>query len=152
MNLIGFRSDSRAVSPVVGAPLMVGVTVVLASIVGTSLLGMGAGVDDVKEPVLASAHVEYADSDDRVTVTWNANQYAEKLEVTVTVNDHASETVYLKRVGDTMRLDGDGLTMTGSRTAHDESFRVSNHDEVSVTVVAIEGGQRTVVAEHIQHV
>lgn len=131
-----------------GTPLMVAVTVVLASVVGTSLFGMGTAVSDVKEPVFAGANVKYSDSDDRVTVSWATNQYADKLEVTLVVNDRHSATVILRRVGDAMTLDRDGISVSGSRTFHDPDPTVSNADEVSVTVVAIEGGQRTVVAQH----
>ena len=148
MNLKGFLDDDAAVSPVVGVPLMVAVTVVLASVVGTSVMGMGSVVDETKEPVFAGVHVDYSDSDDRVEVTWYTNGHAERLEVQVTVNGGANETVRLGRVGDSVRIDREGVTVTGSATARDSTPCLSNGDRVTVTVVAIDGGQRTVVAHH----
>lgn len=148
MNLERFRDDDDAVSPVVGAPLMVAVTVVLASAVGTSVFGMASVVDDSKEPVFAGVAVDYEDSNDRVSVTWYANGHAEKLEVLLTVNGHASETVRLFQVGDSVRIDRHGITISGSVTGRDTTPHLSNGDEVTVTVVAIDGGQRTTVAHH----
>ena len=148
MNLERFLNDDAAVSPVVGAPLMVAVTVVLASAVGTSLFGMASVVDDSKEPVFAGVKVDYDDSDDRVAVVWVTNGHAEKLEVQFSVNGHATETVHLFRVGDSVRIDRHGITIAGSVNGRDTTPRLSNGDEVTVTVVAIDGGQRTVVAHH----
>lgn len=148
MDLKDYLDDDAAVSPVVGAPLMVAVTVVLASVVGTSVMGMGSVVDESKEPVLAGVHVDYSDANDRVEVTWYTNGRAERLEVQVTVNGDANETIGLNRVGDSVRIDREGVTVTGSATGRDSTPCLANGDRVTVTVVAIAGGQRTTVAHH----
>ena len=39
-----FKSDDRAVSPVIGVILMVAITVILAAVIGTFVLGLGEGI------------------------------------------------------------------------------------------------------------
>ena len=54
-------SSERAVSPVVGATLLVGITVILASVVGTVILGVGVGPAETPEVTLS---FEVTDSDE----------------------------------------------------------------------------------------
>ena len=44
-NLFGETDDSRAVSPVIGVILMVAITVILAAVIGTFVLGLGDSVE-----------------------------------------------------------------------------------------------------------
>lgn len=46
-------SDERAVSPVVGATLLIGITVILASVVGSVVLGVGVGPAETPEATLS---------------------------------------------------------------------------------------------------
>lgn len=68
MQLKAFLTDDRAVPPVVGVILMVAVTVILASIVGTFVLGVGSG-----QQTTPSASFDY-DFDggptDQLTITY----------------------------------------------------------------------------------
>jgi flagellin-like protein len=41
-----FNSDDRAVSPVIGVILMVAITVILAAVIGTFVLGLGDSLGD----------------------------------------------------------------------------------------------------------
>ena len=52
------RTDERAVSPVVGAALLIGITVILASVIGTVVLGVGVGPADAPQVTLSFAVVE----------------------------------------------------------------------------------------------
>lgn len=54
-------SSERAVSPVVGATLLIGITVILASVVGVVLFGVGVGPADTPEVTLS---FEVTDSDE----------------------------------------------------------------------------------------
>lgn len=47
------RSDDRAVSPVVGTALLIGITVILASVIGTVVLGVGIGPPDTPQVTLS---------------------------------------------------------------------------------------------------
>jgi len=46
MQLKRFVTDDNAVSPVIGVILMVAITVILASVIGTFVLGLGGGLDN----------------------------------------------------------------------------------------------------------
>lgn len=52
------RADERAVSPVVGATLLIGITVILAAVVGTVVLGVGVGAADAPEVTLSFKTVD----------------------------------------------------------------------------------------------
>lgn len=54
-------SGERAVSPVVGATLLIGITVILASVIGTVVLGTGVGPAETPEVTLS---FEVTDSDE----------------------------------------------------------------------------------------
>lgn len=145
MVLSNLLADEGGASHPLGAALMVGVTVVLATTLGASLTGV-ASHTGVKEPVQAAATVEASDSADRVTVTWIANSWAEKLKVTVHANGHQS-TATLASVGDVVVVDDDGLRQMGSHSVAKSHPTLSNGDVVTVTVTAVGGGQRTVVTQ-----
>ncbi|WP_083866582.1 type IV pilin [Natronococcus occultus] len=57
--------DERAVSPVIGVILMVAITVILAAVIGTFVLGLG---DDVTESTAPTADFDF-DYEDELTVT-----------------------------------------------------------------------------------
>lgn len=61
MNSIRVVSGERAVSPVVGATLLIGITVILASVIGTVVLGVGVGPVEMPEVTLS---FEVTDSDE----------------------------------------------------------------------------------------
>jgi flagellin-like protein len=93
--------DSRAVSPVIGVILMVAITVILAAVIGTFVLGLG---DSVQQN--AQAGVSFSqdtssttDSDDfAVTITVNSVQRADSIEYRVFEadggGDNAPQTTY----------------------------------------------------------
>ena len=53
MNQIDVESDERAVSPVVGVALLIGITVILASVIGTVVLGFGIGPAETPQATLS---------------------------------------------------------------------------------------------------
>ena len=48
-NLFGKTGDGRAVSPVIGVILMVAITVILAAVIGTFVLGLGDSVESAPQ-------------------------------------------------------------------------------------------------------
>ena len=54
-------SDERAVSPVVGAALLIGITVILASVIGTVVLGVGVGPAETPQVTLSFEVTEGGD-------------------------------------------------------------------------------------------
>ena len=65
-NLLDTPDDERAVSPVIGVILMVAITVILAAVIGTFVLGLGENVESAPQ---ASFDFSYDDSTSPGTVT-----------------------------------------------------------------------------------
>jgi flagellin-like protein len=87
MQLKQFLDDDRAVSPVIGVILMVAITVILAAVIGTFVLGLGDQVSQTTPS--ASFQFDY-DADDTVgdnlTITHNGGDTLTASEVNVTVS------------------------------------------------------------------
>jgi flagellin-like protein len=84
--LLSDSDDSRAVSPVIGVILMVAITVILAAVIGTFVLGLG---DSVESAPQASFNFDYDDTGtEEVTIRHRGgdNIDASKLEVRVNGN------------------------------------------------------------------
>ena len=67
MMLQNWNDDNRAVSPVIGVILMVAITVILAAVIGTFVLGLGDQLQDTTPR--ASFGFETADEKQRVSIT-----------------------------------------------------------------------------------
>ena len=70
MNLkSAFRNDDRAVSPVIGVILMVAITVILAAVIGTFVLGLGDSLGDNQPSAQLSVSVD--ETGENVTIEHN---------------------------------------------------------------------------------
>ena len=78
-----FNSDDRAVSPVIGVILMVAITVILAAVIGTFVLGLGDSLGD-NQPT-AQLDVSFDTDNDNVTIEHNGGDRidSDSLEVIV---------------------------------------------------------------------
>ena len=65
MKLKNLFTNDRAVSPVIGVILMVAITVILAAVIGTFVIGLG---DDIGQTA-PSASIDASDNGDNVTFT-----------------------------------------------------------------------------------
>jgi flagellin-like protein len=140
-----FDADDRAVSPVIGVILMVAITVVLAAVIGTMVLGMG---DSVQSNIQAGAQVEFNDGDPgSVSVTWNNNQNADHIEVAMYNSDNGN-ALTLNGSTDPVQLDNVGSTVNYNES-NDFNSPLSNNNEVKVVVTAVgeDGEKRTVISE-----
>ncbi|MGB9964762.1 type IV pilin [Halobacterium hubeiense] len=120
--------DERGVSPVIGVILMVAITVILAAVIASFVLGFG---DQVSENVQAGADISQT-NDGNASVTWISEGNAEELNVTASSADATIEggDGNLTSVGDSVRI-----------TATSET-------DTTITVTAIgSGGSRTVVTQ-----
>ena len=133
--------DDRAVSPVIGVILMVAITVILAAVIGTFVLGLGDSVQtNVQAGASVSANPVDGSDDGTVTVTFNSNQNAAELQVQAT---DAS--------GNSLDADGPGSTSTilkevGESVTFTEGSNAEN--EVRVIVTAVGNDEtRTVIVE-----
>ena len=106
------KDDDRAVSPVIGVILMVAITVILAAVIGTFVLGLG---EDIQSEANAGVTFDVTSSD--ATVTWVSQGNADEVRIQV---DSA---------GGTWTTDGSDTTLTSVGDSSTESqagtYRVS---------------------------
>jgi flagellin-like protein len=86
-----FKKDNRAVSPVIGVILMVAITVILAAVIGTFVLGLG---DSVSQNAQAGVSADYDGTDNSATITYTTTQQSgTTLSVSVSeVTDNGDDT------------------------------------------------------------
>ncbi|MCD2204898.1 type IV pilin [Halobacterium sp. KA-6] len=135
--LLNSRSvDERGVSPVIGVILMVAITVILAAVIASFVLGFG---DNISQNVNAGADIEATEGTGtdtgEISVTWISEGTAEELSVSVSgsgaSNIDGSTSRTLSNVGDTVTFEESSSGAT----------------EVRVTVTAEgSGGQQTVIS------
>jgi len=96
---VSTQDDDDAVSPVIGVILMVAITVILAAVIGTFVLGLG---DQVEQEAQAGVNID----DD-------PNQFGGQIQVSLTTLGNADyvllrgdvdETYYLEDVGESLNL------------------------------------------------
>ncbi|WP_436934618.1 type IV pilin [Halovenus marina] len=104
-NLFGNESeDGRAVSPVIGVILMVAITVILAAVIATFVLGLGESVSDSAPQ--ASFDFDYDGSD--VTVTHQSGAVLDSDRITVNVDGSAASSQFNTEISS-----GTSITVTG---------------------------------------
>ena len=81
MNIKQLLAEKRAVSPVIGVILMVAITVILAAVIGTFVLGLGESVQSTPQAKFA---FDYQNSNLTVTHEGGDAISAEELSVTAT--------------------------------------------------------------------
>ena len=131
-NLIG---DDRAVSPVIGVILMVAITVILAAVIASFVLGFGNSMSGN-----ANAGVDIAAEDGEATVTWISEGNADHVNVTINGN-----TEQLSGVSDVITIQsGD----TGTNDALGNSkLNVTGGSSYDVVVTAVNGDTKTVIQQ-----
>lgn len=131
------RDEERGVSPVIGVILMVAITVILAAVIASFVLGFG---DSVGQNVQAGADIAETD-DGNATVTWISEGNADYLNVTADGNwansSNAEADQSLSSVGQSLEIptDTDDLDATTNGTV-----------DIIVTAVG-SGGSETVVSQ-----
>ena len=119
-----FNSDDRAVSPVIGVILMVAITVILAAVIGTFVLGLGDSLGDSQPTAQLDTSVDY--SGNNITIEHNGGDSIDTDELTVIVSSggtqYQSASAYSSRlsVGDQFVANINNGT-TGSDTISSES-------------------------------
>ena len=121
-----FNSDDRAVSPVIGVILMVAITVILAAVIGTFVLGLGDSLGDSQPTAQIDADISVVNnSTASLSIEHNGGDSIDTDALRVIVTDSADTTadnssVFPSRfsVGDTSSAD---ITTTGTG---DEEVRI----------------------------
>ncbi|MDR5673650.1 type IV pilin N-terminal domain-containing protein [Halalkaliarchaeum sp. AArc-GB] len=106
MQLNAFFEDREAVSPVIGVILMVAITVILAAVIGTFVLGLGDQVGDAAP----NANWDTEAADDEVTFTHNGGDSVDPATLNVTGvpegQDNLDEFDEPLTAGDTIEVTG----------------------------------------------
>ena len=139
--------DARGSSPTVGAVLLAGITVLMATTAGSQMISLA----ESPSPAFATANAEFDTTNDRVKVTWIANGDADYLEVQIFVGDQ-SRTIKLKSVGDMVIADSAGVTISNGAVGEWGTPTVNDGDEVTVIVRAIKGSEGTTIIERTDRV
>jgi len=98
--------EDRAVSPVIGVILMVAITVILAAVIGTFVLGLG---DSVDSGVNAGASVEQDASNNEIRITLTSAGNADGIAIQGDI-DLDTSPLYTESVGGTITIDSDALS------------------------------------------
>ncbi|MDL0137497.1 type IV pilin [Halobacterium salinarum] len=128
--------DDRGVSPVIGVILMVAITVILAAVIASFVLGFG---DDVSQNVQAGADI--SQDDGTATVTWISEGNAQYLNVSADgehIPDGDGES--LSSVGDTVEINS-----TSSNPDID-----GGSTDIVVTAVGSGGSETVILQETVQ--
>ena len=107
MNIKNLFNDDSAVSPVIGVILMVAITVILAAVIGTFVLGLGSNVESVPS---AQFSFDYSGGD--VTVTHDGGDSIEASALTVSDDAGGSKAWTAATPSVTTVSSGDSLTHT----------------------------------------
>jgi len=93
MDLKNLFNDDRAVSPVIGVILMVAITVILAAVIGTFVLGLGDQVQSTTPQAQFGFETsnlgDNDDDNDAVTVTHESGDSIEKNSLTISIGGQA---------------------------------------------------------------
>jgi len=124
--------DERGVSPVVGVILMIAITVLLASVIGTFVLGFGDGLRE-GTPQVAFAVTETDADTDAVTVRKTGGEPLESDDLRVVVNGTSLSEAAPSGFGSGEWATGESYTFDGD--AGSGEFDLSDGDEVRVAIV-----------------
>jgi flagellin-like protein len=127
--------DDRAVSPVIGVILMVAITVILAAVIGTFVLGLG---DSVQQNAQAGVSFDQqpGDSGQEVVITINSVQRASSVDVSVEEDDTSTPSPSVT-----------GSTTIGSSAGESISIDGLESDD-RITVTATYQGETTVIQQY----
>ncbi len=117
MRLRQLLEDDDAVSPVIGVILMVAITVILAAVIASFVLGLGPG--EAQPSASFSFEEDFSTSDNEVVVTHDSGDSIDATELYLRGNVNTSES--WKEKG-------------GAASGSDDSSEVTSGDSVGVDV------------------
>jgi flagellin-like protein len=85
-NKKAFQDSERAVSPVIGVILMVAITVILAAVIGTFVLGLGDQIGEAQPTAQLSLESQDLGDDPSVTIVHNGGDELNGDDLSVTIN------------------------------------------------------------------
>jgi flagellin-like protein len=139
MNLKQLLNDDRAVSPVIGVILMVAITVILAAVIGTFVLGLGDQISQTTPS--ASFQFDYdrdADNGDSLTIAHGGGDTLNANEVNITVSGESGmdEDGPFEWNGDTLG-GGDEVSAGSSVTLDQDTVDTGGDLDLTETTVRV---------------
>ncbi|MFC7174591.1 type IV pilin [Haloplanus litoreus] len=89
MNFKELLTEDRAVSPVIGVILMVAITVILAAVIGTFVLGLGDQVSESAPQASFSFDFNMTNTPGDVTITHEGGETLESSQITIEGDNNA---------------------------------------------------------------
>ncbi|MGQ3331272.1 type IV pilin [Halorubrum sp. FL23] len=124
-----FQDSERAVSPVIGVILMVAITVILAAVIGTFVLGLGESID---QEVQAGITVDQDTENNKIDITFTSEGNADGIKV----EEGLATTNSTTSVGGTITIDSTASTgVSGGDTISVVAFRGTADNPEKETVV-----------------
>ena len=111
MKIKQLLAEDRAVSPVIGVILMVAITVILAAVIGTFVLGLGEGVQTTSQ---AKFNFDYNESGNELTITHDGGDAIDSANLQIVGS--GTDVNWTASTGETKPFDvqaGDSTTISG---------------------------------------
>ena len=142
MKLNAFFEDREAVSPVIGVILMVAITVILAAVIGTFVLGLGDQVGDTAPNAnWGTDNVEDYDGEDEFNATIFTHEGGDQVDPdTLSVTGDFKDTA-----NGNVSEEGD-VTLDNPLTAGDEIVVDVENEDGSVNLVWTSGDRSSILA------
>lgn len=128
-NILNDSDDSRAVSPVIGVILMVAITVILAAVIGTFVLGLGDSVESAPQ-----ASFGFQESGSDVTITHRGGETIQGSDLEVRVDGSPTNNQF-------------SGTQIGAGTSISISEASRNSDN-TIDIVYTGNSDETIIASH----
>lgn len=144
MNLKNLIHNDDAVSPVIGVILMVAITVILAAVIGTFVLGLGDQLQDTS-PTTSLSFDEAAGNDKQVKVTHDGGDSLDTDRISFTFD--GTEDLQNENTDVTDWPNGDKIT-AGDSTLVDLSGSPDSGDVLKVVWTSDGGGNSAVIGEY----
>ena len=109
-----FNTDDRAVSPVIGVILMVAITVILAAVIGTFVLGLGDSLGDSQPTAQLSVDVD--ESGNNVTISHDGGDGIDLDDVDIVARNGSSTVGNAETISNISGVSDDRLTVGESVT------------------------------------
>ena len=135
MRLKKILTDDSAVSPVIGVILMVAITVILAAVIGTFVLGLGDQVSDTAPQ--ASFDFDFNETSGNVTITHEGGAQIDASNLNISAN--GNEVAW---------ADSDPITAGASTTVdYDPGLSASSGDEIRLVWSSSSGSDTQTIAK-----
>ncbi|WP_135855042.1 type IV pilin [Halorussus salinus] len=145
MNLKALFEDDGAVSPVIGVILMVAITVILAAVIGTFVLGLGDRVSQAQPNAQFSFEYGNNGSADFTNITHDGGEGVESSQLSVQIGGNTMWTDGETKNVSTDTWSGSKITAGATVEIHDEEDGDIEDGETVKVIWTASGSDKTAV-------